>query len=803
MNAAEKKQVLSPRCSAQSMIVGSCYRFSILTARLIRMEYDPDGVFEDRPTQLAVNRLFPAVEFAVYETDEHLEIITDALNIFYDKGPFTAHSLQVKVRSECCGIYCTWNYSEPVAEGLGGTARTLDQADGEIPLEPGIQSRIGGFGVLDDSCSAVIQPDGSVCTRKSGVQDVYFFGYGFAYHDCLRDFFCLSGYTPLLPRYALGNWWSRFHPYTDEEYLQLMDRFQAEEIPLSVAVIDMDWHLRNIDPQYGKGWTGFTWNRDLIKEPTEFLAGLHKRELKTTLNLHPAEGIQPHESMYECMARQLQRDPGQRQPIRFDFCSASFIRAYFQYVIHPLEAQGVDFWWLDWQQGSTSRTPGLDPLWLLNYYHFMDADRNDRRPMILSRYAGPGSQRFPIGFSGDTIISWKSLDFQPFFTANAANIGYGWWSHDIGGHAAGCRDVELQTRWIQFGVFSPIFRLHSTSNPFNGKEPWRYPEPAKGIMTEFMRLRHRLIPYLYTMNWRCHAFGELLVEPMYYQYPKENLAYSVKNQYRFGSELIVCPITQPGSPVTGRGCTSAWLPESDYFDFFSGAHYRGKRKLNVFRPLQTIPVFAKAGAIIPLTNASEACKNGTELPQSLTIKVFAGDDGEFSLYEDDGLTKAYRNGQGVITELCFCWRTDAGASVFSIAPDSAGASFLPESRQYTVCFTGVRDSEYVIVKSESEKIVVKKEYDAQSRTLSVVIPAQLVSAHVEICFPDGLFLAKNRTNENLYELLNDCAIAYELKEQIYHTVLSAADPASAICELQTMQLPTELLGALMEVMLAE
>lgn len=337
MSTAEKKQGLDPRCSAQSMIVGSCYRFSLLTARLVRMEYDPDGVFEDRPTQMAVNRSFPPVEYAVYETDQHLEIITDALNIFYDKGPFTVHSLQVKVRSECCGIYCTWNYSEPVMEGLGGTAQTLDQADGEIPLEPGIQSRIGGFGVLDDSRSAVIQPDGSVCARRSGVRDVYFFGYGFAYRDCLRDFFSLSGCTPLIPRYALGNWWSRFHPYTDEEYLQLMDRFRAEEIPLSVAVIDMDWHLRNIDPRYGKGWTGFTWNRELIREPAKFLAELHDRALKTTLNLHPAEGIQPHESMYECMAYQLQRDPKQHQPIRFDFCNAAFIHAYFQYVIHPLE----------------------------------------------------------------------------------------------------------------------------------------------------------------------------------------------------------------------------------------------------------------------------------------------------------------------------------------------------------------------------------------------------------------------------------------------------------------------------------
>lgn len=803
MNVGEKKKAWNPHCSAQSMIVGSCYRFSILTARLIRMEYDPDGVFEDRPTQLAVNRFFPAVEFAVHETEEHLEIITDALNIFYDKGPFTVNRLQVKVRSECCGIYCTWNYSEPITEGLGGTARTLDQADGEIPLESGIQSRIGGFGVLDDSKSAVIQPDGSVCARKSGIQDVYFFGYGFAYRDCLRDFFHLSGYTPLIPRYALGNWWSRFHPYTDEEYLQLMDQFQAEGVPLSVAVIDMDWHLRNINPQYGKGWTGFTWNRELIKEPEKFLERLHRRALKTTLNLHPAEGIQPHESMYARMAQQLQRDPKQRQPIRFDFCDTAFIHAYFQYVIHPLEEQGVDFWWLDWQQGPVSRTPGLDPLWLLNYYHFLDAGRDNRRPMILSRYAGPGSHRFPIGFSGDSIISWRSLDFQPYFTANAANIGYGWWSHDIGGHAAGYRDVELQTRWVQFGVFSPIFRLHSTSNPFNGKEPWRYPEPAKSIIAAFMRLRHSLIPYLYTMNWRCHVCGELLVEPMYYQYPKEDLAYCVKNQYQFGSELIVCPITQRSSTITGRGCTSAWLPESNYFDFFSGVHYRGNRKMNVYRSLQTIPVFAKAGAIVPLTDNAEACKNGTALPQSLTLRVFAGADGTFTLYEDDGLTNAYLDGQGVTTELRFRWKTDTDASVFSVVPDSNGASFLPASRQYTVCFTGVNDIGHVIVKSKDKEIIAKKEYDESSRTLSITIPAQPVNECIEICFPEGLSLAKNRTTESLYALLNDCTIAYEQKEQIYRTVLSAADPALAICELQTMQLPTELMGALMEVLLAE
>ena len=200
-----------------------------------------------------------------------------------------------------------------------------------------------------------------------------------------------------------------------------------------------------------------------------------------------------------------------------------------------------------------------------------------------------------------------------------------------------------------------------------------------------------------------------------------------------------------------------------------------------------IPVFAKAGAIVPLTDNAEACKNGTALPQSLTLRVFAGADGTFTLYEDDGLTNAYLDGQGVTTELRFRWKTDTDASVFSVVPDSNGASFLPASRQYTVCFTGVNDIGHVIVKSKDTEIIETKEYDESSRTLSITIPAQPVNECIEICFPEGLSLAKNRTTESLYALLNDCTIAYEQKEQIYRTVLSAADPALAICELQTMQ----------------
>ena len=228
-----------------------------------------------------------------------------------------------------------------------------------------------------------------------------------------------------------------------------------------------------------------------------------------------------------------------------------------------LEDDGVDFWWLDWQSGPHSRVAGIDPLWMLNHFHFLDSARDGRRPLTFSRYAGPGSHRYPVGFSGDTVISWASLAFQPYFTATASNIGYGWWSHDIGGHMFGGKDDELATRWVQLGVFSPILRLHSGANPFTAKEPWTFEPAARAVMTEHLRLRHRLVPYLHTMNHRAASEGRPLVEPLYHRWPSADEAYDQPNQFLFGSELVVAPLTTPARPAhparrpSGPGCPRA------------------------------------------------------------------------------------------------------------------------------------------------------------------------------------------------------------------------------------------------------
>lgn len=164
-----------------TVIQGERYRLMLLTPQLIRLEYAPDGIFEDRPTQKVQNRAFPPVEHRLWRTERGIELSTAFMNAFYDEGPFSYGGLWIENRSECRGIYCTWHYGDALTENLGGTARTLDEADGPVPLEPGILSRLQGYSVLDDSTSYALTEDGWIEPPRPGHQDLYFFSYGYAY----------------------------------------------------------------------------------------------------------------------------------------------------------------------------------------------------------------------------------------------------------------------------------------------------------------------------------------------------------------------------------------------------------------------------------------------------------------------------------------------------------------------------------------------------------------------------------------------------------------------------------------------
>lgn len=777
-----------------AIIQGEKYRFTVLTEEMIRLEYCEDGQFEDRATQCVIDRKFKVPEYQVIENEESLEIITDKIHLVYNKQKFTDYGLSVQVRGNISVYHSIWHFGEEATD-LRGTARTLDEADGAIELEHGIISRFG-YGILDDSRSLVIIEDGWVEPRKEDCIDIYFLGYGHEYEHCLKDYYHLTGKTPLLPRYALGNWWSRFYRYNDQEYKALMTRFEKEEIPFSVSVIDMDWHLVDIDPKYGSGWTGYTWNKELFPDPKEFMTWLHDHGLKVTLNVHPAGGVQAHEEKYKEMAEAMGRDWEKEEPVNFDVTDQKFLKAYFEYLHHPNEEEGVDFWWLDWQQGGLSKIPGLDPLWMLNHYHYLDSGRRGKRRLTFSRYAGMGSHRYPVGFSGDTIISWESLAFQPYFTANASNVGYGWWSHDIGGHMKGYRDEELSTRWIQFGVFSPIMRLHSSNSAFTGKEPWNYNAVSENIMKRYLKLRHEMIPYLYTMNYHASHDGQPLIRPMYYLEPEQPEAYEVPNEYYFGTELVVCPITEPTDKAAGTACVKAWIPEGKWYDIFSGLKYDGGRMLELYRSLEDIPVLAKEGAIIPLTDLTEYT-NSVENPKELAVKIVPGKKNAFILMEDTGDTCEDKEENWAQTKLEWINENE-----FIIHPANGNLDVIPKRRTWKMEFYGIADVDNLEVTVGGKAIETERIYDEKRHICQVNIPETEVTEQITISFSKGYLLRENNKPAEIFALLYQAKIEYEVKEKIYAYMKEGKTSSEVLGIIQAMHLPDSVYGMLSEVLLA-
>ena len=534
-----------------------------------------------------------------------------------------------------------------------------------------------------------------------------------------------------------------------------MQEFKEHEVPLSVCIVDMDWHLTETG-NTSTGWTGYTWNRELFPNPEGFIEELHKLGLKTALNLHPAEGIHPHEERYPAFAEFLGVDPDSNDPIHFDIADPKFAQGYFDILHHPLEEQGVDFWWIDWQQGELSSLPGLDPLGWLNHLHFYDLGRDGvKRPFIFSRWGGLGNHRYPIGFSGDTVIGWEALDFQPGFTSTAANVGYGWWSHDIGGHMGGIEDDELYARWVQYGVFSPIFRLHCTNNPFHERRPWGRGPAAEEAASRAMRLRHALIPYIYTMSWRNYQTGLPLITPLYYTDPNEDtFTFTAYNTYWFGSELLAAPFTKPASAETGFSRQTVWLPEGDWFDFFTGECIHGAGWHTLYGTLDDIPAFAKAGAIVPL--ASQVGWGGIENPDTLELYIFPGADNVFELFEDDGETTSYQQGKYALTKMAQTWDDDS--LTFTLSPAAGEMELIPEVRTYILKFRGIAEPIEIFITFNDSALNPELIYHQDTETLELGSIQLQPCDELVVTLKGALLATRNRKLEKLEKFLNRFSI---------------------------------------------
>ena len=459
---AENDPVANPK----AQVVAGNARFTVLTDRLIRMEWAENGKFEDNATLAIINRNLPVPTFTTTKNGEGVQIKTGAVTLKYaGGGKFDQGNLSVSFKLN--GKTVTWYPGKEDTGNLMGTARTLDGCMGpdkinnNDPMESGILSR-DGWAIVDESQRHLFVKDDSdwgewVQARPEGdVQDLYIFAYGHDYADALADFTKVAGKIPLPPKYVFGYWWSRYKAYSANELIELGKEFRSRSIPMDVMIIDMDWHetwqrssRTERRDEFGQsvGWTGYSWNRDLFPDTKGFLAELHDMGFKTALNLHPASGISVREDSYEAfVADYLSRTDdydgpegyiykggeqitqrkvavkGYRATVPFRMSQKEWADAYFNSVIHPLEAEGIDFWWLDWQQWKLSKyVDNLSNTFWLNYTFFNDKVRRNRgvaaedseRPMTYHRWGGLGSHRYQLGFSGDTHILWEVLGYLP------------------------------------------------------------------------------------------------------------------------------------------------------------------------------------------------------------------------------------------------------------------------------------------------------------------------------------------------------------------------------------------------------
>jgi alpha-glucosidase (family GH31 glycosyl hydrolase) len=735
--AAEEKW--NPIADPKAIIVDGAARFTVLTPRLIRMEWVADRHFEDHASLVFVNRRLPVPEFTTTREGGSLVLRTPQLTLRYKPtAAFSDDNLRAEFDVD--GKTVTWTPDMKDKGNLQGTIRTLDGVKGSTPLGSGLISR-DGWVVVDDSERPLF--DNSdwpwVMERPKGKrQDLYLFAYGHDYKQALYDYTQVAGKIPLPPRFAFGTWWSRYWAYTDTEFEELVRGFQEHDIPLDVLVIDMDWHptfgvkwWENKQDQSGHtlGWTGYTWSRIYFPDPPEFLDWAHRQGLKTTLNMHPASGVQPHEEQYPEMARAMGIDPATKKYVPFDITNKKFAENYFKILHHPLERQGIDFFWLDWQQEQNTTITGVNPTWWLNYTHFTDMERRGKRPLLFHRWGGLGNHRYQIGFSGDTIAVWDSLAFQPYFTATAANVGYGYWSHDIGGHmranlgAKPAANVqpdpdypELYTRWIQWGAFSPILRTHTTKDPQSERRIWAYPAKYASAMREAYLLRESLIPYIYTAARTAYDSAISSCHPLYYDYPEAAEAYEFKDEYLFGGDMLVAPIAAPMSDASQLATKSIWLPPGTWIEWFTGKELKGPAKIERSFALDEIPVYVKAGAIVPM---QPKMRNISEKPvDPLILTIFPGESGETRVYEDARDSLGYKTSE-------FAWTTIRHSSEkIEILPIQGAYPGMPETRGYEIRLLSTLPPDSVSGGTWR--------YDGATLTTIITVPPATVHQRVEV-----------------------------------------------------------------------
>eukprot|EP01084_Bolivina_argentea_P279646 478098_1 len=706
---------------------GTSARFTVLTSSLIRLEYDSKGKFEDRQSFTIFNRKLAVPKFTNTSNNGILTIKTSDLTLTYAEGQ-KFNSTSLTIDGHINGFNFTYkpsdkgiDYDNSISQNLLGTVNALDTIHVAIPLNCTITGKnycswavIGrmGYALINDTKSAML--DGNWLSEKDNYNtyDWYFFGHGMNYKQALKDFSLISGKHSIVPRYALGSWHSRWYDYSDLSAKQVVENYESREIPLDIFVWDMNWHL------YGP-WGCYTWNPALYPFYNLTQAWMNKKGLRTTANIHDDNGIQNYEMYYKQAAAALGVTNG--QGIAFNVTDENYMLTLQDIIQTPIMEQsdnsynGFDFWWIDWQQGENTGVyyTTINPTLWLNYVrHTTHIRRKENiRGLVLGRYGGYGNQRYAVGFSGDNGHSWQMLQWLPYFTSTAANVAYEW-SHDIMGENNANDKNEANTRWIQFGAFSPVFRIHDRgvgeggcANNENGCELvdiWTHPWTNIDIERNALQQRAELLPYLYNASYELYVDNIQLIRPMYYEFPIEDDAYNAIFEYMLGNNLIISPVTTPSGDggIFNLTCQNIWIPpQGMWYEYHSGYYYGKDTKFgNIKRwmDLSEVPIYVRTSSIIsiqPYDKYNNIGRAGNISYSHLRWDIFPTpnmdddsiNDRQTILYEDDGYTMNYLNEtDSVYVKTIFNWNIDSNNKFISTIKSVGNYKGFNANRRYSI-----------------------------------------------------------------------------------------------------------------------
>ncbi|PYY31828.1 TIM-barrel domain-containing protein [Curtobacterium sp. MCBD17_030] len=644
---------------------------------------------------------------------------------------------------------------------LGGYRRDLDTANGSVKTNPGLLYQ-DGWSLLDDTASALYDTATEKTTPRGdhggkGYQDGYVFGYGTEYTTALKDLATLTGPSKLLPQWAYGVWYSEYYDRSQQDYLDIAKKFKDEGVPVDVMAIDTDYKIGSPTNEGDSKWDGWSVDPARIPDMTSLLADWHAEGIHNTLNIHPSISSQdPKFAQAQATAKgKLTKGDGDRY--LFDWSDPDQLKAYFD--LHTsLQPEGVDMWWLDWccSENSKYSANGVTPDAFINQQYAKYTDEQLKgRGLAFSRaygsltaggYGNPqavptgpwADKRTTVHFTGDTTSTWQELAAQVGYTpGESAATGLSAISHDIGGHNGGQYGIEgkepgttqlppdMYARWVQFGAFQPIDRLHSNHSD---RLPWQYPDEANASAKQFLNLREDLLPLTYTLAADATATGTPMLQPLYLQYPEAQESYAqAGSEYLYGKDVLVAPVTT-GNGDDGTATRSVWFPAGDsWTDWFTGKTYEGGTTADVTTDLTTMPVFVRSGGIVP-TRSHHVANDAAPL-DAVTVTVATGADGTFALHEDSGegqptKATARATGDSASTTMRFTQQADGGT--LDIAPADGSFTGQVRDRSWTATFTNAERP--VSVTIDGAPVAASDwTYDADSRTITVPVAERSVT----------------------------------------------------------------------------